>query len=187
MMRRFEATGDYHRALAWRLGEAGFTVRLISSVALARTREALHNGWDKNDPKDAQVILHMLRIGSSQRFYDPLGQGINDLQELPKTHDAIARMKTLTMLYRSTDRICRCGAPMEYLAHNASLHSNVKNAPSKPGIKQLIDSLSCCAALPRTISWRLPAPGFAQPFRPRRSFDRSRCKHGPSPRRAGGR
>jgi hypothetical protein len=29
-------------------------------MALARTREALHNGWDKNDPKDAQVILHML-------------------------------------------------------------------------------------------------------------------------------
>ena len=25
----FEATGDYHRALAWRLGEAGFTARLI--------------------------------------------------------------------------------------------------------------------------------------------------------------
>jgi transposase len=93
----FEATGDYHRALAWRLGEAGFTVRLISSVALARTREALHNGWDKNDPKDAQVILHMLRLGVSQRFYDPLGQGINDLQELSKTHDAIARMKTETL------------------------------------------------------------------------------------------
>lgn len=45
----FEATGDYHRALAWRLAEAGFQLRLISSVALARTREALHNGWDKND------------------------------------------------------------------------------------------------------------------------------------------
>jgi transposase len=93
----FEATGDYHRALAWRLGEAGFTVRLISSVALARTREALHNGWDKNDPKDAQVILHMLRLGVSQCFYDPLGQGINDLQELSKTHDAISRMKTETL------------------------------------------------------------------------------------------
>ena len=47
----FEATSDYHRALAWRLREARFTVRLISSVALARTREALHNGWDKNDPR----------------------------------------------------------------------------------------------------------------------------------------
>jgi len=49
--------------LAYRLGAAGFDVRLVSSVALARTREALNNSWDKNDPKDAQVILHMMQIG----------------------------------------------------------------------------------------------------------------------------
>ncbi len=60
----FEATGNYHRTLAHRLLTEGFELRLISSLALARTREALHNGWDKNDPKDAQVILHMLRIGA---------------------------------------------------------------------------------------------------------------------------
>jgi transposase len=42
-----EPTGDYYRVLAHRLTAAGFGVRLISSVALARTREALHNGWDK--------------------------------------------------------------------------------------------------------------------------------------------
>jgi len=47
--------GTYHRVLAHRLIVAGFEVQLISSMALARTREALHNGWDKNDPKDAQV------------------------------------------------------------------------------------------------------------------------------------
>ena len=61
----FEATGDYHWALAWRLGEAGFTVRLISSVALARMREPPHKGWDKNDPNDAPLILHMLRASAS--------------------------------------------------------------------------------------------------------------------------
>lgn len=59
----FEATGNDHRPLAHRLLEAGVEVRLISSLALARTREALTNGWDKNDPKDAQIILHMLRRG----------------------------------------------------------------------------------------------------------------------------
>ncbi|WP_352951032.1 transposase [Mesorhizobium sp. M1148] len=37
----FEATGNYHRPIAWRLAEAGFEVRLVSSLALARTREAL--------------------------------------------------------------------------------------------------------------------------------------------------
>ena len=90
----FEATGNYHRPLAWRLIEAGFEARLVSSMALARTREALHNGWDTNDPKDAQVILHMLRIGATQRYYDPLVAGINDVQELSKTHEAISRAKT---------------------------------------------------------------------------------------------
>ncbi len=89
----FEATG-YHRPIAWRLAEAGFEVRLVSSLALARTREALHNSWDKNDPKDAQVILHMLRIQATQRYHDPLRAGINDVQELSKTHEAIARAKT---------------------------------------------------------------------------------------------
>jgi hypothetical protein len=69
--------------------EAGFDVRLVSSMALARTREALH-GWDKNDPRDAQVILHMLRIGATQRYHDPLRAGINDVQELSKTKSSLA-------------------------------------------------------------------------------------------------
>jgi transposase len=90
----FEATGNYHRPIAWRLVEAGFETRLVSSLALARTREALHNSWDKNDPKDAQVILHMLRIHSTQVYHDPLRAGINDVQELSKTHEAIANAKT---------------------------------------------------------------------------------------------
>jgi transposase len=34
----FEATGNYHRPLAHHLGEAGFELKLISSVGLARTR-----------------------------------------------------------------------------------------------------------------------------------------------------
>src|SRR5690348_8507412 len=53
--------------LAFCLLKAGIVLRLISSVALARTREALHNGWDKND-----LILHMLRIGATQTYVDPL-------------------------------------------------------------------------------------------------------------------
>jgi transposase len=64
----FEATGNYHRALAWRLLSAGFEVRL--------------------------VILHMLRIGATQRYHDPLANGINDLQELSKTHEAVSKAKT---------------------------------------------------------------------------------------------
>jgi transposase len=90
----FEATGNYHRPLAYRMLQAGFALRLVSSVALARTREALHNGWDKNDPKDAQVILHMLKIGATQIYSDPICSGINDIQELSKTHEVISKAKT---------------------------------------------------------------------------------------------
>ena len=90
----FEATGNYHRPLAWRLIEAGFDARLVSSLAMARTREALTNSWDKNDPRDAQVLLHMLRIGATQHYHDPLRAGVNDVQELSKTHEAISRAKT---------------------------------------------------------------------------------------------
>lgn len=84
----FEAKGNYHRALAYRLGVAGFEVKLVSSVALARTREAL------NDPKDAQVILHMMQIGNEQFYHDPMPCGTNDLQELSKTHYIVSRSKT---------------------------------------------------------------------------------------------
>ncbi len=93
----FEATGNYHRALAWRLVNAGIETRLISSMALARQREAIHNGWDKNDPKDAQVILHMLATGVSQTYQDPLAAGLVDIQELSKTHEAVSRAKTQTI------------------------------------------------------------------------------------------
>ena len=43
----------YGRPVAYHLATAGFEVKRLSSVALARTRQALHNSWDKNDPKDA--------------------------------------------------------------------------------------------------------------------------------------
>ena len=93
----FEATGNYHRALAWRLVDAGIKTRLISSMALARQREAIHNGWDKNDPKDAQVILHMLATGLSQVYLDPLVAGLADIQELSKTHEAVSIARTQTI------------------------------------------------------------------------------------------
>jgi transposase len=47
----FEPTADYRRAIAWRLVRAGLDVRLVSSVACARAREAIFNSRDKNDPK----------------------------------------------------------------------------------------------------------------------------------------
>ena len=51
----FEATGNYHRPPAYFLHHLGFALRLIPTLALARTREAMHNSWDKNDPKDSCI------------------------------------------------------------------------------------------------------------------------------------
>ena len=90
----FEVTSNYDRTLVYQLAMAGFELKLFSSVAIARTREALHNSCDKNDPKDAQVILHMLEIGAVQVFYDPLIAQTNDIQELSKTHDIVSQSKT---------------------------------------------------------------------------------------------
>jgi len=90
----FEATGNYHRPLAHFLQQQGWELRLIPTVALARTREAMHNSWDKNDPKDAQVILHMLKTGLTQTWHDPLRNGTNDAQELSKTHHQITLART---------------------------------------------------------------------------------------------
>jgi transposase len=75
-----EPTGDYHRPIAHRLLVEGFGVVGINSVAQARHREAMFNSWDKNDPKDAAVILEMLRRGAVQRYVDPMLAGNHDLQ-----------------------------------------------------------------------------------------------------------
>lgn len=88
-----EATANYHRSIAYHLQIAGFKVHLISALAAARTREALHNSWDKNDPKDAQVILHLLKTKVVQIYHDPLIHQFHDVQELAKTYHQISLRK----------------------------------------------------------------------------------------------
>jgi transposase len=89
-----EPTGDYHRPLAHRLLTEGFEVVGIGSVAQARYREAMFNSWDKNDPKDALVILEMLKRGAVQRYIDPMIAGHHDLQELAKTYYQVSKART---------------------------------------------------------------------------------------------
>lgn len=89
-----EPTGDYHRPIAHRLLRAGFEVVAISSVAQSRFREAMFNSWDKNDPKDAAVILEMLKQGRTQKYVDPMLAGHHDIQELSKTYYQISRART---------------------------------------------------------------------------------------------
>ena len=89
-----EATGNYHRPLAYFLLSEGFEVRLVSSLAAARTREAMYNSWDKNDPKDAQVILHMLEANLTQTYCEPFCHGFNDYLEISQTHYQVSLRKT---------------------------------------------------------------------------------------------
>ena len=78
----FEPTADYHRNIAYWLSSMGCEMRLISSLACARAREMLHKTWDKNDRKDAGVILYLLEHGINQPNYDPLINGNMDAQEM---------------------------------------------------------------------------------------------------------
>lgn len=89
-----EPTGNYHRPLAHRLLREGFSVYLVSCVTAARFREAMFNSWDKNDPKDATVILELLRQGKVMHYHDPVVAGILDLQELSKTYVQVTGART---------------------------------------------------------------------------------------------
>lgn len=91
----FEPTGVYHRVLAFQLVSAGLDVVLVASLACARYREARYTSWDKNDSKDAGVILELLKQGITMRYVDPLIAGWHDIQEIAKTywHVTLARTR----------------------------------------------------------------------------------------------
>ncbi|MGI9071939.1 MAG: hypothetical protein ACR2JB_11665 [Bryobacteraceae bacterium] len=57
-------------------------------------REARFGNWDKNDPKDAQVMLAMMAQGFVQVYYDPLFSGSHDWQELSNTYFQITVART---------------------------------------------------------------------------------------------
>src|SRR6202020_1600760 len=57
------------------------------------------------------------------------------------------------MLYRSTDRLCRRGAPMQNLAHSASFESLDKDAPSKSGTKHLAFQSTTAGRARITVVW----------------------------------
>lgn len=85
----FEPTADYHRNIAFWLGQKGVEMRLVSSLSCARAREMLFKTWDKNDRKDANVIMYLLGQGISEPFHDPLTSGVMDIQEICNTYQQI--------------------------------------------------------------------------------------------------
>jgi len=89
-----EPSGNYHRNFAHFLLEKSVDLKCISSIVAARTREALHNSWDKNDPKDAQVILYLLKHNLTQIYHDPYKERTIDVQELAGKHYQISQRRT---------------------------------------------------------------------------------------------
>ena len=106
----FEPTGDYHRPLAYILGQAGFHLWLVSSLAVARTREAMYNSWDKNDPKDAQVILHLLKTGRRSDTWTRSSRGITICRRW-RTRISKCRCGRCDCSTASSRTICRCIFP----------------------------------------------------------------------------
>ncbi len=86
----FEPTADYHRNIAYWLSQQGVECWLVSSLASARARDMMFNSWDKNDRKDANVIMYLLCHGLGKPFYDPLVNDTMDIQELSNTYYQIS-------------------------------------------------------------------------------------------------
>jgi hypothetical protein len=77
------------------------------------------------------------------------------------------------MLYRSTDRLCRCGAPVQYLSHSASFHSLEKYAPPNAGTKHLVKEKRQLTSSPSWRANRAPVqPPKASVIQLRASLDR---------------
>lgn len=57
-------------------------------------REALFNSWDKNDRKDAKVIMYLLAQGLTKPFYDPLLHDCMHLQGVAGTYQQISLART---------------------------------------------------------------------------------------------
>lgn len=86
----FEPTADYHRNIAYWLSQQGANCQLVFSLASARARDMMFNSWDKNDRKDANVIMYLLCHRLGKPFYDPLINNTMDIQELSNTYYQIS-------------------------------------------------------------------------------------------------
>ena len=57
----------------------------------------LYQSWDKNDRKDAKVILYLMEQGIMQPFHDPLLHDLMDVQELSNAYHQVSLARTRCM------------------------------------------------------------------------------------------
>src|SRR5690606_31827507 len=82
----FEATGNYHRTLGYRLVAEGLDVCLISSLASARYREIMFNSCNTHAPNGSFSFLQLLEKGIPQKYIAPVPSRFRDIPELSKAY-----------------------------------------------------------------------------------------------------
>jgi len=87
-----ESTANYHRPVAESLIKRGYTVVLVSSVAIKRNRELLDGRWDKNDKKDAANIADLIAQGKCL-YYDNPGTEIKTIRTLLSLKRKLVKQK----------------------------------------------------------------------------------------------
>lgn len=87
-----ESTANYHKPVAEALINLGYTVVLVSSVAIKRNRELLDGRWDKNDRKDAANIADLVSQGKCL-FYDVPCVSIRSIRTLLSLKRKLVKQK----------------------------------------------------------------------------------------------
>lgn len=64
-------------------------------------------------------MLHMLRLGITQHYHDPLWQGTHDWQELSNTHEVISKAKTEAMHRLQTHYLALYFPEIDRFRHNS--------------------------------------------------------------------
>ena len=74
------------------------TDHVLVAIDIAKLRHEILIAFPGKKRRKRLTILSnkqdMLALGQSQRFYDPLVENINDIQELSKTHEVVSKSKT---------------------------------------------------------------------------------------------
>ncbi len=87
-----ESTANYHKPVAESLITRGYTVVLLSSVAVKRNRELLDGRWDKNDKKDAANIADLIAQGKCL-YYDYPCDSIRSIRTLLSLKRKLVKQK----------------------------------------------------------------------------------------------
>jgi hypothetical protein len=79
----------------------------------------------------------MAGLAILKHTHDLSDEALRDRRLKNRCFQLFRKKELLTMLYRSTHRLCRAGAPVKYLTHNPSRSTVSESVPSYSGTKHL--------------------------------------------------